>query len=113
MMSRIIYILIALSLLISLPLSAQNSAENEGMRNNIDQHILYADKDSNRGNYYLAIGTLEKALEWAKDIDDQKSIGIIHTNMAKLYYTLEDFDQAISNLAKATEIQRNIDRVGG
>ena len=108
-MSRIIYILIALYLLISLPLAAQNSAEREGMRNNIDQHILYADKDSNRGNYYTAIGNLEKALEWAKEINDPKTIGRIHTKMAKLHYTLEDFDQAISNLAKAAEIQRNND----
>lgn len=108
MMSRIIYILIAFSFLISLKVSAQNSTDRQGIRNSIDQNILYADKDAVRGNYYTAIGNLEQALQWAKDINDQKIIGRIYTKMAKLHYTLEDFDVAISNLLKAADTQRNI-----
>jgi len=107
-MSRIIYILIAFSFLISLKVSAQNSTDRQGIRNSIDQNILYADKDAVRGNYYTAIGNLEQALQWAKDINDQKIIGRIYTKMAKLHYTLEDFDVAISNLLKAADTQRNI-----
>lgn len=108
MMSRIIYILIAFSFLISLKVSAQNSTDRQGIRNSIDQNILYADKDAVRGNYYTAIGNLEQALQWAKDINDQRIIGRIYTKMAKLHYTLEDFDVAISNLLKAADTQRNI-----
>ena len=107
-MSRIIHILFALSLLISLQASAQNAGKNEGIRLSMEESLKYSDQDAIRGNYYQAIVNLEQALEFAQTLNDQKKIGFIYTKMAKLNYTLEGYDQAISDLAKAAAKQREI-----
>ncbi len=107
-MSRIIHILFSISLLISLQASAQNANDIEALRASIQQDILYADNDAKNGNWYLAITNLERVLENAKNIGDQKTMGIIYTKIAKLHYTLEEHDKAISNLLKASATQRTI-----
>ena len=108
MMSRIIHILFSISLLISLQSSAQNTADIEALRASIQQDIRYADNDAKNGNWYLAITNLERVLKNAESIGDQETMGIIYTKIAKLHYTLEEHDKAISNLLKASEKQRII-----
>ncbi len=105
-MSRIIHILFSISLLISLQASAQNPDDLEGIKNTINQTIMLADLDAERGNYYIAETELERVLETAIEIKDQKEVARIYTKLAKLKYFLEEPEKALLYLTKAAGIQR-------
>ena len=108
-MSRIIHILISISLMMSLQTSAQNAEDIEGIKNTIDIDIMHANIDIKRGAYYNAETNLKRVLEAAEKISDNKRVGIIHLRLAKIYYALENADKAIFHLARAAEKQRLID----
>ncbi|MCB0428415.1 MAG: tetratricopeptide repeat protein, partial [Mangrovimonas sp.] len=87
---------------------AQNSISEdpETVSNSIKHYISQAQNDVNTGNYFSAQKNLEKALDDAVKIDDKRSIGLIHSNIGKLFYLLEDYDKALLSLTKAVEFQR-------
>ena len=88
-------------------MSQDNTAiEIETLSQNISFHIGLADLDLERGNYFIAQENLQKALDFAIKIDDKKKIGVIHTKLAKIYYTLSETEKAIVLINKALEIQR-------
>jgi len=109
MMSRIIYITIAISLLFSSLSIAQNATDIEGIKNTINETIILADLDAKRGHYYMAETNLLDILKKAEEIQDHKTLGIIYIKLAKVQYALEEPDKALSFLAKAAEKQRIID----
>ncbi|MGJ8592179.1 MAG: ATP-binding protein [Aquaticitalea sp.] len=74
----------------------------------IESYISHSELETERGDYYSANDNLEKALLVAKQIDDKKRQGIIHTKIAKLQYTVEESRKALVSLTKAAEIQREI-----
>jgi signal transduction histidine kinase/ActR/RegA family two-component response regulator len=72
------------------------------LKNNIEQAKL----ESDRGDYYNAKDNLNKALEIAKEIEDNESIGIIYTKIAKLQFLLGEQDNANISLKNAMLLQR-------
>lgn len=108
MMSRIINILLTLSLLITLQGFSQQSGNVEAVKNTIDQKIRHADIDASRGNYYMADTNLNEILNMAMEIKDEKLVGKVYTKLAKVKYALEEPDRALYYLTKAAEKQRVI-----
>ncbi|MCB0431801.1 MAG: tetratricopeptide repeat protein, partial [Mangrovimonas sp.] len=107
-MSQIKHYIFALLLVVSYTMMAQNSISEdpETVSNSIKHYISQAQNDVNTGNYFSAQKNLEKALDDAVKIDDKRSIGLIHSNIGKLFYLLEDYDKALLSLTKAVEFQR-------
>ena len=101
-------LILALSLLFCVSVfSQQNATEDvQGLAQNITFHIGQAEFDVERGNFFIAEENLQKALDFAIQIDDKKSQGRIYTKMAKIHFTLSKYDKALSALNKALEIQR-------
>lgn len=107
-MSQVKQYILALLLLYGVCVFAQQNASEDinALTQNISFHIGQADLDVGRGNFFIAEENLQKALGFAEIIDDKKSKGIIHTRMAKIHFTLSQYEKAISALNKALEIQR-------
>ncbi len=107
-MSQVKQFILALILLSCVSIFAQkNTVEDpKALANSIVFHIGQADLDVDRGNFYIAEENLQKALDFAVQMDDKKSQGIIHTKTAKIHFTLGKYDKALSSLNKALEIQR-------
>lgn len=100
--------ILAFFMLFSVGIMSQDMTEEEkaSYTGNIIFNKKQAEIDFERGNYFIAIENLEKALEFAEKIDDKKNKGIIHTKLAKINYTLGESEKAISSLNKSLEIQR-------
>ena len=110
-MSQIKYhIFVFLACFCSLIFAQQNNSEDTDMlplllQNHIDQAKLKSD----RSDYYNAEDHLTKALEIAKKINDQTSLGIIYTKIAKVQFLMYEENKANSSISKAIQIQREID----
>lgn len=85
-----------------------SEAEIKSIRDRIEFNINYAQKNINNNNFYKAKNDLDQALELAKQINENKSIGLIYSKMGKLYYIQENPEEAIKTLVKAIEKQRTI-----
>ncbi|WAC03651.1 ATP-binding protein [Lacinutrix neustonica] len=72
----------------------------------VDAGINSAQKNLAAQNYYQAQRDLEITLEKALEIDNKKSIGLVYSKIGKLQYILEEPNEAIKSLIKATEVQR-------
>ena len=101
-------LILALSLLFYVSIFGQKNSDinTSDLAGNISYHIGQAEIDVERGNLFIAEENLQKALDFAVQIDDKKSQGIIYTKMAKIHFTLGKYDKALSSLNKALEIQR-------
>ena len=78
-------------------------------RMKIENHVTKAGFESERGDYYNAQDNLKKALKIAQDIKDKKNEGIIHTEIGKLQFLIQEPNKALLSLTKAASIQREID----
>ena len=109
-MSQIKYYIVAFLIYLCLPLSAQNTAEEDIdlLRMQIQNKVTQAGFDIDRGNYYSAKQNLENALDIAVEIKDKKEQGIIHSKIANLQFIVEETDNAKVSLVKAIGIQREI-----
>ncbi|OZV69162.1 ATP-binding protein [Winogradskyella aurantia] len=107
-MSQIKYsIFVFLACVFSISMAQINGTEDVDLlsmrlKNNIEQAKL----ESDRGDYYNAKDNLNKALEIAKEIEDNESIGIIYTKIAKLQFLLGEQDNANISLKNAMLLQR-------
>ncbi|WP_232817788.1 ATP-binding protein [Winogradskyella tangerina] len=72
----------------------------------LQERINQAKLESDRGDYYDALGNLENALEIAEKINDKKNQGIIHTKIAKVRYLVGETDNAYVSLNTAIQLQR-------
>ncbi|WP_299367995.1 ATP-binding protein [Winogradskyella sp.] len=72
----------------------------------LQERINQAKLESDRGDYYDALGNLDKALNIAIKIDDKKNQGIIHTKIAKVRYLVGETDKAYVSLNTAIQLQR-------
>jgi len=113
-MSQIKYYIVAFLIYLCLPLTAQNTAEEDIdlLRMQIQNKVTQAGFDIDRGNYYSAKQNLENALDIAVEIKDKKEQGIIHSKIANLQFIVEETDNAKVSLVKAIGIQREISDYG-
>lgn len=109
-MSQIKYYIVAFFICFSFSSLAQTDGDDDVdlLRLHIDNLITQAKFDFNRGNYYTSKTNLEKALERAKQIDDNKIQGIIYAKIGDLQFAVDDSDNAIVSLTRAAHIQREI-----
>lgn len=110
-MSRIKYHIFAFFVLIASLSYPQNKIEDDPdlQKNKVDVVVNNAEKEAQNGNFYNAIKLLKQALLISEKIDDQKSQGVILSNIAKLQYNIEELKDAESSINKAINIQRKID----
>lgn len=101
------YIFVFLACFCSLIFAQQDSVEDtDTLALKLQNHLIQAKLDSDRGQYYNAQDNLDKALIIAKNIDDKISQGKIHTKIAKVQFLVNKPDQANSSLLNAIQIQR-------
>ncbi|MBN2868739.1 MAG: tetratricopeptide repeat protein, partial [Flavobacteriaceae bacterium] len=103
------YLLYSIFCLLGLNLIAQEDlteAEIESIQDRIEFDISFAQNNIDNKEFYKAQDDLEQALELAKQINDNKSIGLIYSKMGKLYYIQENPEEATKILVKAIEKQR-------
>lgn len=103
------YLLYSIFCLLGLNLIAQEDlteAEIESIQDRIEFDISFAQNNIDNKDFYKAQDDLEQALELAKQINDNKSIGLIYSKMGKLYYIQENPEEATKILVKAIEKQR-------
>jgi signal transduction histidine kinase/ActR/RegA family two-component response regulator len=101
------YIFVFLACFCSLIFAQQDSVEDAEMLTiKLQEHLDQAKLNSNRGDYYNAKNTLQKALDIAIKIKDKSSEGKIHTKIAKVQYLVDEPDQANISLHKAIQLQR-------
>ncbi|MTE26628.1 ATP-binding protein [Winogradskyella ouciana] len=107
-MSRIkYYIFVFLACFCSLVFAQVNDVEDEDMLSmRLQERVNQAKLESDRGDYYNALGNLDKAKEIAEKIDDKKSLGSIHTKIAKVRYLVGETDKANVALNTAIQLQR-------
>lgn len=107
-MSRIkYYIFVFLACFCSLIFAQQDGVEDTDMLTmRLQERINQAKLESDRGDYYDALGNLDKALVIAKKIKDQTNQGIIHTKIAKVRYLVGETDNAYVSLNTAIQLQR-------
>ncbi|MEO7282236.1 ATP-binding protein [Gelidibacter sp.] len=72
----------------------------------IQNYITQSGFETERGDYYNAKENLEKALTLAKQINDKKRQGSIYTKIAKVQFIVEEPENALVSLTKASELQR-------
>ena len=110
-MSQIKYQIFAFLVLLTLPLFAQNNAEDKAIldQNRIDFLIEEADKETLRSNYYNAINILERGLDIAENNGDSLQQGILLSKISNLQYNLNESQDAMSTIIKAMHIQRSIE----
>ncbi|HIC32102.1 MAG TPA: tetratricopeptide repeat protein, partial [Flavobacteriaceae bacterium] len=83
-----------------------SQTEIDAIKDKIDFDISFAQNNIDNNEFYKAQDDLEQALELAKQINDNKSIGLIYSKMGKLYYIQENPEEATKILVKAIEKQR-------
>ena len=107
-MSRIkYYIFVFLACFCSLVFAQIDGVEDADLLSlRVQERINQAKLESDRGDYYNALGNLEKALEIAEKIEDEKSQGVIHTKIAKVQFLVGETDKANVSLHSAINIQR-------
>ncbi|WP_369997522.1 ATP-binding protein [Winogradskyella sp.] len=107
-MSRIkYYIFVFLACFCSLVFAQIDGVEDADLLSlRIQERVNQAKLESDRGDYYNALGNLEKALEIAEKIEDKKSQGTIHTKIAKVRYLVGETDKANVALTTAIQLQR-------
>ncbi|WP_422107464.1 ATP-binding protein [Winogradskyella sp.] len=110
-MSRIkYYIFVFLACFCGLIFSQQDGIEDTDMLTmRLQERINQAKLESDRGDYYNALGNLDKALNIAEKIDDKKNQGVIHTKIAKVRYLVGETDKAYVSLNTAIQLQREND----
>lgn len=109
-MSRIkYYIFVFLACFSCFVFAQSNDTEDKDILTmRIQTHVDQAKLESDRGDYYNALNSLEKALDISEQIEDKANQGKIHTKIAKVQYLIDAPDKAFNSLAKATQIQREI-----
>lgn len=107
-MSRINNYIFAIIVLLSFSVSSQNSIEEdpETIQNDINYRISQAQTDMGNNDYFEAEKNLEKALKGAIKIENNKSIGLIHYELGKLHYAIDEPKNAIKSLISAINVQR-------
>jgi len=107
-MSPIKYYFVAFIISFSTLLSAQEDIveDIDVLKMRIENLITQSTFDNDRGDYFSAKDNLEKALDIAVKIKERKTEGNIYTKIAKLQYTVNEFENALVSLTKAAEIQR-------
>jgi len=87
-MSQFKHFILAFLLLISSNIISQDNVAKDvqALNQKIAFHIGQAELDLERSNWYIAEDNLQKALDFAKKIDDKRNIGIINTKIAKIKY---------------------------
>lgn len=102
------YYIVAFFILLSLTMFAQNSASQDVdiLKMRIENYITQSGFETERGEYYNAKDNLQKALAIAKQINDKKRQGSIHTKIAKIQFIVEEPENALVSLTKAAELQR-------
>ncbi len=107
-MSQPKYYIVTFFILISSLLFSQNSANQDVdiIKMRIQNYITQSGFETERGEYYNAKENLEKALTLAKQIDDKKRQGSIYTKIAKVQFIVEESENALVSLTKASELQR-------
>jgi signal transduction histidine kinase/ActR/RegA family two-component response regulator len=104
------YIFVFLACFCSLIFAQQDSVEDTDMiALRLQNHIDQAKLDSDRGDYYNATENLDKALAFAKKIDDISNQGKLHTKIAKVQFLVNKQEQANISLNKAIQLQREND----
>ncbi|NRD20915.1 response regulator [Winogradskyella eckloniae] len=103
------YIFVFLACFCSLIFSQQESVEDtDTLTLQLENHLVQAKIDSDRGKYYDAQDNLDKALTIATKIDDKVNQGKIHTKIAKVQFLVNKPDLATISLHTALKIQREI-----
>lgn len=74
----------------------------------IQQLLNGAEISVNVLNFDEALSQLNKALDLAKQINDQQSIALSSGVLGQLFYTRHDYDRALTELQRAISIQREI-----
>ncbi|NRD23147.1 response regulator [Winogradskyella litoriviva] len=101
------HIFVVLACFCSLIFAQQDSVEDtDVLALRLQNHLIQAKLDSDRGQYYSAQDNLDKALDIAENIDDKISQGKIHTKIAKVQFLVNKPDKANSSLLNAIQIQR-------
>lgn len=101
------YILTCLMVICSSMLSQNDTVVDiETVQQTIKKNLSESAFDIERNNWFEAEENLNEALKLAEKIDDKKTIGFIHTKLAKIKYTLGYYDKGLQLLNKALEIQR-------
>ena len=104
------YIFVFLACFCSLIFAQQDSVEDtDVLALRLQNHLVQAKIDSDRGQYYNAQDNLDKSLIIAEKIDDKINQGKIHTKIAKVQFLVNKPDQANLSLHKAIQIQRGND----
>ncbi|MDT0558317.1 ATP-binding protein [Ichthyenterobacterium sp. W332] len=108
-MSQIKYLIFAFLVSFVFSIHAQEPAQDaDVLKLRTSNFIDQAGFESQRGDYFKAEENLEKALDIAIKLDDKKSVGIIHTKIARLQYHILEPEKALVSLTRAAEIQREI-----
>src|SRR5690606_16857545 len=107
-MSQIKFYILAILMVNYCGIVAQNTIDDdpETVSNKIRYYIAQAQSDLDNGNYFSAQKKLEEALVSAKQIEDQRNIGLIYSKIGKLHYLLEENNQALIALTNAVDYQR-------
>ncbi len=74
----------------------------------IQQLLNSAEISVNVLNFEEALSQLNKALELAKQINDQKSIALSSSVLGQLFYIRHDYDRSVTEFQRAIAIQREI-----
>ncbi len=104
------YIFVFLACFCSLIFAQQDSVEDTDiLALRLQNHSDQAKLESDRGDYYNAKSSLNKALVIAEQIDDKSNQGKIHTKIAKVQFLMHEHEQANVSLNKAIQLQREND----
>lgn len=110
-MSRIKYQIFVFFVLIFSANYPQNTLEGDYVleRNALEVTLFNATKATERGNHYEAIKHLNKGLDIAKKIEDQKEIGLIYSKLAKAHYNIGELKTAQVHITKSIQEFNEID----
>ncbi len=108
-MKNVIFSLVLLLSSYNLSAFQEKSQEEISEINTRIQRLLNgAEVSVNVLNFEEALSQLNKALELAKQINDQKSIALSSGVLGQLFYIRHDYDRAITEFQRAIAIQREI-----
>jgi len=94
--------------LVSINIHAQDISEKqkENIQSKINFNISFAQTNIDNNEFYKAQKDLDDALQLAKQINDNRSIGLIYSKIGKIQYIIEEPMEAMQSLSKAVEKQR-------
>lgn len=94
--------------LVSINIHAQDISEKqkENIQSKINFNISFAQTNIDNNEFYKAQKDLDDALKLAKQINDNRSIGLIYSKIGKIQYIIEEPMEAMQSLSKAVEKQR-------